>query len=136
MLAIIAWYVKKKGSKICQDSSHLPMELSYVYKSQDNIGWYNLIKGGIDLHYNPFQTDYLKEGTSRNMGIKRERYFIFKNLQMPHEQRLYVNVVVHERGEYGILQMELTILKSKIRLQMDIGSRVVILEHNNLFNQR
>ena len=55
---------------------------------------------------------------------------------MPHEQRLYVNVVVHERGEYGILQMELTILKSKIRLQMDIGSRVVILEHKNLFNQR
>ena len=36
--------------------------------------------GGIDIYYNPFQTEYLKEGTSINMGIKRARSFILKFL--------------------------------------------------------
>ena len=72
--------------------------------------------GGIDIYYNPFQTEYLKEGTSINMGIKRARSFILKFLWIGHEQRLYVNVVVHERVEVSILQREGTILKSKIRL--------------------
>ena len=78
--------------------------LSYADQSQDDIGWYNLMRGGIYLHYNQCQIDYIKEGTYRKMGINRSIYFILKLLQMEHEQWLYMNGLVHERGGDGILQ--------------------------------
>ena len=40
---IICWYIKGKGSKLCQDDPKLPVDISSTTKSQDNIGWYNML---------------------------------------------------------------------------------------------
>ena len=61
MCNILFCYIKGYGSQICQESQHLPTEISYAYKSQYYIGWYNMIRVGISLHYNQLQTSYLKE---------------------------------------------------------------------------
>ena len=66
----------KVRKEICQGSSHLPLEISYADKSQDDIGWYKLIWVGIDLRYNQCQTVYIKEGKFSNMGINRSISFI------------------------------------------------------------
>ena len=54
---------------------------------------------------------------------------------MGHVQCLYSNGVVHGQGEDGILQMEWTILISKSRLKIEMGSKDIIVEHKHLFNQ-
>ena len=57
------------------------MEISYADKSHECIGWYNLMQGGIYIHYNKCQKFHLKEGTSNKMGINRSKYFISKILK-------------------------------------------------------
>ena len=50
MYTTICWYIRGKGWKIFQDEPHLPMEISYSDKVQDNIGWDNMIRGWIAIH--------------------------------------------------------------------------------------
>ena len=48
---------------------------------------------------------------------------------------MYINVVVNERAENVLLQQEQMILKTKMRLQMDIGRRGILSEYKYLFNK-
>ena len=61
-------------------------------------------------------------------GINWASYFIEELLQMVHGQWMYINRVVHEWGEYSILQRERKSLKSKTRLKMEMGRRCLLLE--------
>ena len=76
MGAMLCWYIKGKGRKICQDSPHLPMELSSISKSQEKIGWDNITQGRIDTHWNQWKSDYLKKITSRKTGLNLTSYFM------------------------------------------------------------
>ena len=57
-------------------------------------------------------------------------------LQIGHDQRMYINGVVHKPGEDIKVQKEQTILKPKMSLQMDTGSRFIITEEKHLLNQQ
>ena len=69
MGAIICWYIKGNGRKLCKQAPHLPMELSYESKAQDNIGWYNMMQDRISHYWTKWKSDYLKEGTFRKTGL-------------------------------------------------------------------
>ena len=45
--SLLVYQIKGKG--ICQDKSHLPMELYSEAKANDNIGWDSMMRVGIDL---------------------------------------------------------------------------------------
>ena len=76
MGAILYGYIKVKGSKIFQDDPHIPIKLYYINKTQDNIGWDNMMWVRISNKWNKWQSDYLKEGVSRKTGIKCASSFI------------------------------------------------------------
>ena len=97
MWKIICWYIRVKGRKLCQDYPHLPMELSSASKSQDNIGWDNMMQSRICRHWNHWQSDYLKRVKYKKTGLNWAREFIKKLLQIGHRQWMYSNGVVHRR---------------------------------------
>ena len=76
--AIICWYIRVKGQKLCQDVPQIPMEFSSATKSQDRIGWDNMMWGRIARHWNQWKSEYFKIGKSRNTGLNWARYFIQK----------------------------------------------------------
>ena len=47
---------------------------------------------------------------------------------MGHDQWLYMNIVVYDQGEDGILQNKEMVLKSKTRIQMDMVWRGILPE--------
>ena len=55
---------------------------------------------------------------SRKTGPNWAISFIGKILQMGYAIGMHMNAVVHKRVEDGLLQIEQTVLKSKIRLHM------------------
>ena len=50
MGAISYWYIKCKGSKICQGAPNIPNKHSSSAKAQDNIGWDNIMWVKIYFH--------------------------------------------------------------------------------------
>ena len=60
------------------------MELSSAVKAQNGVGWDDLMWGQIALHWNQWQIVFIKEFTSRKMGINQESSFIEKLLQLGH----------------------------------------------------
>ena len=49
---ILCCCIKVKGKKLFQDDLHLPMEISSTAKSQDNIGWDNIMRVWMARHCN------------------------------------------------------------------------------------
>ena len=49
---IIFSYIKEKGREIFQDAPHITMEISSTAKSQDNIGWDNIMRVWMARHCN------------------------------------------------------------------------------------
>ena len=54
---------------------------------------------------------------------------------MVHDQWMYRNGVICDRGDGGLLQ-RFNIYIYKVRLRMEIGKKGLITEDNHLFNQR
>ena len=82
MCAILFWYIREKVQKLFQDALNLPMERSYEFKAQDNIGWDIIIWGRVARHWNHWKLYYLKKGTFSKTGINWEISFIDKTLQI------------------------------------------------------
>ena len=76
MCAIICFYIRGKGQKIRQDDPYLIREISSIAKSQDIIGWDNMIGGQIVRHCSHWESYYHKKGTPSKPGIKWTRSFI------------------------------------------------------------
>ena len=111
------------------------MELSYAAKAQDNIGWDNVMRDRIYMHWNQCQSYYIKKITYMNTGLNWASSFIENLLQIGHGQWLYRNGVLQKRVEDVLLQRERVILKTKTRLQMDRGRKVIIPEVKQFFNR-
>ena len=61
--------------KLYQEAPYLPMEKN-SYKSQDNIGWDNMIQVWISLQCKKFQSEYIKEFSYRKTDLKCASSFI------------------------------------------------------------
>ena len=66
--------------------------------------WENTMQVQIDFHWNLWEQDYIKEGTSRRDGISFKSSFIQKLLLTRYHQCPYRNIVVHDYGEDVIVQ--------------------------------
>ena len=61
MCEITCWYIRGKGQELWENSQHPPMELYSAEKSQDYIGWDNMVRGPISGICNNWKSDYLKK---------------------------------------------------------------------------
>ena len=85
MAVILCWYIKGKGRKPCQDTTHLPIVISSASKSQDNIMWDNMIQDWIARYCNRWKSDY-KKLVSKKTGLNWAIYFKEKLVSIGHDQ--------------------------------------------------
>ena len=60
MGVILCWSIKGNLIKLFRDDPEIPTKISSTAKSQDKIGWDNIIRGQIERNWNKWQSEYIK----------------------------------------------------------------------------
>jgi hypothetical protein len=88
-----------RGDKPFSALGYMSPKLKALAENQDKIGWRNLTKGYISIHFYEIQVCHLAMSSSFLNGTDWTKQFITKILQITHSQWIYLNISLHDKRQ-------------------------------------
>ena len=94
-------YIKCRGTRWFQDIGRMSPNMTALWKSQDKIGWGNLMEGWFSKHFYEMQFIQLAFGLTFLDGEDWVKKTTSKVLQITTSQWIYCNISLHDKKKEG-----------------------------------
>jgi hypothetical protein len=127
-------YILMRGDKPFSELGAMPAKMLSLARSQDIIGWRNFTEGDISIHFYDIQHFHLAMHSSYLSSADWTKQFISKILHITHSQRIFRNILLHDRSFGYIHNKQLGDITSTINKLMGAAPESIPLESQFLLD--